>query len=58
MALALRADAMRSELPPKRPEALDCAADSWIREEWGSGRGGSDSPIPAGSWGHVKALLV
>lgn len=55
VALALRVGAAGRERSPKCPEALDCAADQCIREECVSVR---VSPIGAGSWGHVEALLV
>lgn len=55
VALALRVSATGRERSPKCPEALDCAADQCIREECVSVR---VSPIGAGSWGHVEALLV
>lgn len=55
VALALRVGATGRERSPKCPEALDCAADQCIREECVSVR---VSPIGAGSWGHVEALLV
>lgn len=44
--------------PHSAPELLDCQSDPWFGEECSSGRGVRSLPMGAGSWGHVRSLLV